>query len=520
MTPTCMSFGNSAGTYPTRNDASSAPVAEGDILAGKYKVERVLGAGGMGVVVAARHLQLDQLVALKFVLQSGADDRTMTERFLREAKAAVRLKSEHVAKVLDVGTLETGAPYIVMEYLEGTNLAEVIAHDVPIAAEVACDYLIQACEALSEAHTLGIVHRDLKPQNLFLTKGVGGAPLVKVLDFGISKIQQPEGAHNLTQTSTVIGSPLYMAPEQMRSARNADSRSDIWALGVVLYELLTRALPFEAETITDLAIKIVQDPFPALDTLRPDLPVDLATVVSRCLEKDPASRFADAGELASALEPFASAASRVLADRARKVVSAHSKTLGASVGPLLAAAARVEASGPVRAVSSPTHKSPTAPEVWSDTNGKVAQKAPTWLVALAAATAALVVAFIAFRVFNHAPETVIAPVAVGAAPSLLPTPPASPVQSAPPAPAPVTPAAQASASTATPAGSAIASTVAFPVISPAPSVAPSLRPAPSARAPSPTSAPGARTAPPGATAKSASSPAAANPSNDDIPSLR
>src|SRR5580704_14011169 len=230
-----MSFGNRAGNQPTmRSENNSAPVVEGDVLAGKYKVERLLGAGGMGVVVAARHLQLDQLVALKFVLPKALEDKSMTERFLREAKAAVRLKSEHVAKVLDVGTLDSGAPYIVMEYLEGTNLAEVIAIQAPLAADVACDYLIQACEALSEAHTLGIVHRDLKPQNLFLTKGVGGAPLVKVLDFGISKIKQPEGAHNLTQTATVIGSPLYMAPEQMRSARNADQRSDIWALGVVL----------------------------------------------------------------------------------------------------------------------------------------------------------------------------------------------------------------------------------------------------------------------------------------------
>ena len=360
-----MSFGNRAGTLPMRDSQTSAPVVEGDVLAGKYRVERVLGAGGMGVVVAARHLQLDQLVALKFVLPSSLEDLLVTERFLREAKAAVRLKSEHVAKVLDVGTLETGAPYIVMEYLEGSDLAGVIAEQAPLAVEVACDYLIQACEALSEAHTLGIVHRDLKPQNLFLTKGVGGAPLVKVLDFGISKIAQPEGAHNLTQTATVIGSPLYMAPEQMRSARDVDARSDIWALGVVLYELLTGRGPFEAETMTDLAIKIVQDPFISVDQLRPDLPPELAAVVHKCLEKNPANRFADAGELASALEPFAPVASRVIADRARKVISANQKTMGMVASPLL----RTDGSGPVRAVSSPTHKSPTSPE-WSDTKGK------------------------------------------------------------------------------------------------------------------------------------------------------
>jgi serine/threonine protein kinase len=381
---------------------------------------------------------------------------------------------------------------------------------------VACDYLIQACEALSEAHTLGIVHRDLKPQNLFLTKGVGGAPLVKVLDFGISKIQQPEGAHNLTQTTTVIGSPLYMAPEQMRSARNADPRSDIWALGIVLYELLTQSLPFEAETITDLAIKIVQDPFPPLESLRPDLPPDLATVVQRCLEKEPASRFADAGELASALEPFASAASRVLAERARKVVSAHSKTLGASVGPVLsasaaaAAARKADASGPVYAISSPTHKSPSAPEAWSDTNGKPAQTPRTWVVALAAAGTALLLAFIAVRALNHGPPTVIAPVAVSAAPPLLSAPPPTappPTQPAPTAAAAPLPAT--SSSTPAPAGAAAAPSATTSTVS--------SRAAPSAHAPAQTSprAVAAGTAP-----KNASSAPAPNPSNDDIPSLR
>ena len=227
-----------------RSELQSAPVLEGDVLAGKYRVERVLGAGGMGVVVAARHLQLDQLVALKFVLPSALDEASAAERFLREARAAVRLKSEHVAKVLDVGTLDTGAPYMVMEYLEGDTLAEVIQRDSPLPVDVACDYMIQACEAMAEAHSLGIIHRDIKPQNLFLTKGVGGKPLVKVLDFGISKMKQPEGAMNLTQTATVMGSPLYMAPEQMRSARNVDGRSDIWALGVVLYELPDQIAPF------------------------------------------------------------------------------------------------------------------------------------------------------------------------------------------------------------------------------------------------------------------------------------
>jgi serine/threonine protein kinase len=512
-----MSFGSRAVGVPSlasRGESDSAPVAEGDVLAGKYKVERVLGVGGMGVVVAARHLQLDQLVALKFVLPSALEDRLVTERFLREAKAAAKLKSEHVAKVLDVGTLETNAPYIVMEYLEGTNLAEVIALQAPLAPDVACDYLIQACEALSEAHTLGIVHRDLKPQNLFLTKGIGGGALVKVLDFGISKIKETETAHHLTQTTTVIGSPLYMAPEQMRSARNADPRSDIWSLGVVLYELLVRQLPFEAETITDLAIKIVQEPFPLLENLRPEISPALAAVVYKCLEKDPANRFTDAGELASALEPFAPPSSRLVADRARKVVSAHSKTLGYAVSPILAAASASRiptAMSGAPAPAKPTKNSSSMPEVWSETKGGGGQKTKTWAVAATAAAVTLVLAFIGFRAFGR-PEAPAPPVSAS---SVVAVPPEATQAPSPPAARP-----QAASATATPpavsvSGSASAVAPAAPatVATNAPrgaSVPPSHSPSP---APPPPPRPTKPRAPQGA-------PARPDPGNDDIPSLR
>src|SRR5580692_1093404 len=220
----------------------SAPVSEGDLLAGKYRVERVLGAGGMGIVVAARHEQLDQMVAIKFVRDEALDNEEAVQRFLREARAAVKLKSEHVARVLDVGKLDSGAPYMVMEYLEGNDLGHILTEQGPMEAAAATDWILQACEAVAEAHAAGIVHRDLKPENLFLTNTVGGTQKIKVLDFGVSKSMGGASGElsNLTRTRAMLGSPLYMAPEQMRSSRDVDARADIWALGVVLFQLLTQ----------------------------------------------------------------------------------------------------------------------------------------------------------------------------------------------------------------------------------------------------------------------------------------
>src|SRR5580704_1295941 len=169
------------------NQFGSIQVREGDLIAGKYRIERVLGAGGMGIVVAARHEQLDQLVAIKFVRDEALGNQDAVERFLREARAAVKLKSEHAAKVLDVGTLASGAPYMVMEYLEGSDLGKVLEESGPVSVELAAEWMVQACEAIAEAHATGIVHRDIKPQNLFLARSVGGQGKVKVLDFGVSK---------------------------------------------------------------------------------------------------------------------------------------------------------------------------------------------------------------------------------------------------------------------------------------------------------------------------------------------
>jgi serine/threonine-protein kinase len=297
-----------------------APVREGDLLAGKYRVDRVIGAGGMGIVVAARHEQLDQMVALKFVRDEALDNDEAVQRFLREARAAVKLKSEHVARVLDVGKLDSGAPYMVMEYLEGHDLAKVLAEGGPMEFDVAADFILQACEAVAEAHAAGIVHRDLKPENLFLTNTVGGAQKVKVLDFGVSKAMDSTSGGamgSLTRTRAMLGSPLYMAPEQMRSSRDVDARADVWALGVVLFQLLTRRWPFEADTMPELCLKVVTEPPTALTVYRPDAPPGLVAVLARCVEKDPSLRYANAAELATALEPLVPPESRILAERAR-----------------------------------------------------------------------------------------------------------------------------------------------------------------------------------------------------------
>ena len=297
-----------------------APVKEGDVLDGKYVVELVLGVGGMGVVVAARHKLLGGRVALKFVLPELATSTQVVDRFMKEAQAATRITSEHIARVTDVGTLDGRIPYMVMEFLEGQDLGGLLAQRGPLPLEEAVDYVLQALQAVAEAHTKGIVHRDLKPTNLFLTKRADGTPLIKVLDFGIAKAVRPDAVGfgsegDLTGSQATIGSPFYMSPQQIKSSRSVDARTDVWAMGVILHELLTNTLPFAAESTGALLAAILTEEPTRLRVSRPDLPQAVEQAILGCLEKDVELRVPSALALATALAPFGSADARLSLSR-------------------------------------------------------------------------------------------------------------------------------------------------------------------------------------------------------------
>ncbi|MBN2196338.1 MAG: protein kinase [Polyangiaceae bacterium] len=307
----------------------------GDVIDGKYRVDRVLGAGGMGMVVLAHHIHLDERVAIKVLLPEAMRQPEAVARFSREARAAVKIKSEHVARVSDVGTLPSGAPYMVMEFLEGLDLAEWLDQHGVLSVEQAVEFVIQACDAIADAHSIGIVHRDLKPSNLFCIRRNDGQLAIKVLDFGISKVGPGIGVgadHAMTRTTAVMGSPYYMSPEQVRSTRDVDARSDIWSIGVILFELLARQVPFSGESVMDLAVQITTNEPRELREVRPDVPLGLAAILNRCLQKDREARYPNVAELALALTEFAPQQSRVIAHRIARVLQVAAPGLGGSAG--------------------------------------------------------------------------------------------------------------------------------------------------------------------------------------------
>jgi len=274
------------------------PVRPGEVIGGRYRVERVLGRGGMAVVVAARHKDLDELVAIKIMLRHRTANQDVRERFAREARAAVKIKSEHVARVMDVGSLADGTPFMVMEYLEGEDLATLLSRRGKVPAAEAVLYVQHVCDALREAHSLGIIHRDVKPANLFLAKSRGRPPSVKVLDFGISKVERHD--RRRTETKEILGSPWYMAPEQMKSATAADARSDVWSVGVILYELVTGEVPFDGDSMTEVIVKVLHD-VPLLSNEQPAIPKELDPILRRCLAKNPEQRYQSMDALAEAV---------------------------------------------------------------------------------------------------------------------------------------------------------------------------------------------------------------------------
>jgi eukaryotic-like serine/threonine-protein kinase len=317
-----------AGRDDSKEEATARP---GDVIAGKYEVVERLGAGGMGVVVAARHLQLGQMVAIKLLHPKATVDELSLGRFQREGKAAAALRSDHVARTLDIGTTEAGAPFLVMEYLEGNDLGKVLKIRGALPVEEAVGFVIEACEAMAEAHALGIIHRDLKPSNLFLAEHPSGARTVKVLDFGISKLTTSEPSEqDLTTTMATLGTPLYMSPEQMRSAKAVDARTDIWALGAILHELMAGAPPFKGESLPALCAAILSDPPTPLRSRRDDVPEALEQTIVRCLEKDPDRRPQQVSDLVEALRPFAPAAVRDISISRGRLPIAGASGQGAS----------------------------------------------------------------------------------------------------------------------------------------------------------------------------------------------
>ena len=305
-----------------------AEVEAGARIGEKYVVERVIGSGGMGVVVAARHAELGQRVAIKLLKEGVLADAETEQRFFREARVLARLQSDHVVRVHDVGRRADGTPFMVMEYLEGEDLSAVLRERTTVAFEEVVDWILEACTGLAEAHARGLVHRDLKPGNLFLAKRLDGSARVKVLDFGIAKSTKSQS--KLTGARVFLGSPRYMSPEQLHSSRTVDARADIWSLGCVLYRLLSGKPPFDGEELEEILGKIPQGKREDLRALVPDLPEALYAAVDRCLEPDRDKRFGSVVELAQALAPVVGERANAVVERIAKI-TARPMTTGTAI---------------------------------------------------------------------------------------------------------------------------------------------------------------------------------------------
>jgi serine/threonine-protein kinase len=296
----------------------------GEVLLDKYRIDRLIGVGGMGAVVEAWHLSLEERVAIKFLLPALCANEEAVGRFEREARALFRLKSEHVCRVHDHGKLSSGVPFLVMEFLEGHDLASALARQAGMPVDLAVGYLLQACHAVAEAHARGIVHRDLKPENLFVCERADGEACVKVLDFGLSKIdsgaQGGTRERQLTAHQQAMGTPQYMAPEQWLDASDVGPKADQWALGAILFELLAGRPPFEADQIGGICMLALNAPTPSLLERRSDAPPGLEAVIRKCLEKQPRDRYQSVGAMAVALAAFSGSGAMQAAERLRAML--------------------------------------------------------------------------------------------------------------------------------------------------------------------------------------------------------
>jgi serine/threonine protein kinase len=309
--------------------SASLPVARGEMVGGKYRIERAIGKGGMGVVVAAHDVGLDRPVAIKFLHRLTATDQEFSARFRREARAMAKLTNDHCVRVLDVGELPTGEPFLVMEQLEGRDLSALVDKHGPLPVSDVADYVLQACEAIAEAHSLGIVHRDLKPSNLYLARKADGTSTIKVLDFGIAKMttEDSESPQSLTNTTAFLGSPAYISPEQLLCARDVGPQADIWSLGAIMHKLLAGRPPFIADTMPQVCSLIISSPPARVRDVRPEVPRELQDIILRCLQREPRDRFRSVADLARALAPFAPAGSYPSADRATWMMRALTITV-------------------------------------------------------------------------------------------------------------------------------------------------------------------------------------------------
>jgi len=308
------------------------------LIEDNYALERVIGCGDSGIVVAARHARLGLRVALKFLRPDQPRTPEVVQRFVREGQITARIQNAHVTRVLDIGRLPDAEPFLVLEHLEGCDLAALLASRGPLSSADAVAYMKQACAGVASAHAHGVIHRDLKPSNLFLTLAPNGAPLVKILDFGMA--QQSSNVDEPPLNPLDLSSAPVVAPEQLRTGRRADPKSDIWALGATLFTLLTGHPPFERSYVTETYLAILSGRIPDLTALRPDIERPLAAIVERCLAADPEQRFVSAAELGTALALFGKQGPPPFPRRAASTRANHERPAQSPVPPKSGASSR------------------------------------------------------------------------------------------------------------------------------------------------------------------------------------